>query len=130
AYANVGFMGIPLALAVFGESSLVPALMATLLTACVLFSVAIVIVEVSVQPNPDVRRMAGRLLVQLARNPLLMAPLLAALMSVLGLRLPQAAETFFSLLGSSAAPCALVGLGLFLAQSRSHAGGSLRGLGA
>jgi predicted permease len=36
-YANVGFMGIPLCLLVFGESSIPAAVIATLFTACLLF---------------------------------------------------------------------------------------------
>src|SRR3954464_8755176 len=46
-YSNVGFMGIPLCLLVFGPSSLPAAVIATLFTACVLFLFSIVLIEVS-----------------------------------------------------------------------------------
>jgi hypothetical protein len=44
-YSNVGFMGIPLCLLVFGPGSLPAAVIATLFTACVLFLIAVVIIE-------------------------------------------------------------------------------------
>jgi predicted permease len=52
------------------------------------------------------------------RNPLLVAPFLGALVPASGLSVPPPAETFLKLLGGAASPCALVGLGLFLAQKR------------
>ena len=52
AYANTGFMGIPLCLAALGPASLPPAIIATLLTACVLFAAAIVLIEADLQ-RPD-----------------------------------------------------------------------------
>jgi predicted permease len=64
-------------------------------------------------------RSVGR---SLMRNPLLVAPALGALVPSAGLTVPESAETFLKLLGGAAAPCALVALGLFLAQTR-HAGG-------
>merc|ERR1711879_948990 len=41
AYANTGYVGIPLCLFVLGDAGLEPALIATLIVVCVLFSVAI-----------------------------------------------------------------------------------------
>src|SRR3954470_13555924 len=44
-YSNVGFMGIPMCLLVFGQTSLPAAVIATLFTACVLFLFSIVLIE-------------------------------------------------------------------------------------
>lgn len=44
-YGNAGYMGIPLCLALLGPASLAPAIITTLLTACVLFGVAIALIE-------------------------------------------------------------------------------------
>ncbi len=52
------------------------------------------------------------------RNPLLFAPALGTLVSFSGLTIPAPAETFLKMLGGAASPCALVALGLFLAQPR------------
>jgi malonate transporter and related proteins len=62
----------------------------------------------------------------LVRNPLLVAPALGALVPSAGLAVPDAVATFLKLLGGAAAPCALVALGLFLAQPRQTGGGQGR----
>ncbi len=53
------------------------------------------------------------------RNPLLIAPALGALVPLLGATVPLPVESFLKLLGGSAAPFALVALGLFLARPRT-----------
>lgn len=127
-YANTGFMGFPLALVAFGPEALAPTTVAAILTVCGVFAVAIVLIETGLRreaaasgrsgPRMPVWRSVGR---SLMRNPLLVAPALGALVPSAGLTVPESAETFLKLLGGAAAPCALVALGLFLAQTR-HAG--------
>jgi predicted permease len=123
AYANTGFMGIPLCLAAFGAQSLVPAIIATILTACVLFAGAIVLIETDLGETPDVAATICKVCLSLARNPLLVAPALglgvAVLHGAFGLALPAPALSFTTLLGGAASPCALVTIGLFLAQSQA-----------
>lgn len=129
-YANTGFMGFPLALVAFGPEALAPTTVAAILTVCGVFAVAIVLIETGlrreaaatgrVTARDPVWRSVGRSLV---RNPLLVAPALGALVPSAGLTLPASAETFLKLLGGAAAPCALVALGLFLAQKRRPGGG-------
>jgi predicted permease len=58
----------------------------------------------------------------LARNPLLIAPALGLVVALARGTLPSALIRFTSLLGAAASPCALVTIGLFLAQSRGRAG--------
>jgi malonate transporter len=123
AYANTGFMGIPLCLAALGSGSLVPAIIATILTACVLFAGAIVLIETDMheaQHFGATLRKVGR---SLLRNPLVVSPLLglaAALLHGLAhVPLPALVTRFTALLGGAASPCALVTIGLFLAQSET-----------
>src|SRR3546814_18161280 len=51
-YSNAGFMGIPLCLMLFGEASLPPVIITTLLTACVLFAFSIVLIEIDLLGSP------------------------------------------------------------------------------
>lgn len=120
AYANVGFMGIPLCAAAFGPPSLAAATLTIVLTACVLFAVAIVLVEVGVQTERRPWAVAWRVMRALARNPLLLAPLAGAVVDGSGVVLPDAFERFIDLLGAAASPCALIALGLFLADRRGQ----------
>ncbi|WP_457107812.1 AEC family transporter [Methylobacterium sp. P5_C11] len=128
-YANTGFMGFPLALVAFGPEALAPTTVAAILTVCGVFAVAIVLIETALRREavpsggsgpcrPVWQAVGGSLL----RNPLLVAPALGALVPSMGLTEPDAVETFLKLLGGAAAPCALVALGLFLAQSRRPQG--------
>ena len=128
-YSNTGFMGIPLALAVLGQSSLIPTMIATIITVCVLFAIVIVIVEVSLQSQGHPMQMMIKVLTQLAKNPLLVAPVLGALFMLFNIPVPAPAESFLKLLGAAASPCALVALGLFLAQPKSNTKSSLKGFG-
>lgn len=113
-YANTGFMGFPLALAVAGREGLTPALIATILTVCVVFAVAIALIESGLRTGRR-RDIARRTAGALATNPLLLAPLAGALVPLLGWTLPGPVERYVTLLGDAAAPCALIALGLFLA---------------
>lgn len=58
-----------------------------------------------------------KVLLSLLRNPLL-APVAGLGIGLTGLALPTPVERFASLLGGAASPCALVCIGLFLAQER------------
>jgi predicted permease len=126
-YPNSGFMGIPLCLAVFGHDGLHPAIIAALLTACVLFGLALALIEIGLHQGTGTARALLRVAWTLARNPLLIAPVLGLVLAVAGIPLPGPLLRFTGLLGGAASPCALVTIGLFLAQTRPA--GDVRGGG-
>lgn len=119
-YANTGFLGFPLVLAVVGGSGMAATLVATILTVCVLFAVAIVLIESGLRSAARRRDIAWKTFVALARNPLLVAPVAGALFMATGWPLPEPLDRFLQLLGGAASPCALIALGLFLAGNRSE----------
>lgn len=118
-YANTAYMGFPLFLMLYGQEGLVPVTIASILTVCVLFASAIVLIEFGSHDEPHPLRLAGKVASTLARNPLLVAPVAGTLYNATGLPLPMAAETFLKLLGGAASPAALVVIGLFLAGPRT-----------
>ena len=118
-YANAGFMGIPLCLMLFGDAGLPPVVIATLFTACGLFAFSIVLIEIDLQAAPGVWRTASKVGKALALNPLVIAPVLGLFMAGMQWPLPYAVEQFTTLLGAAASPCALVTIGLFLAEGKS-----------
>jgi malonate transporter len=125
-YANTAYMGFPVLLMLFGNDSLVPVTIASIITVCVLFASAIVLIEVGSHSERHPLRLAGKVLRSLVRNPLLIAPVLGALYGATGLGLPTPAETFLKLLGGAASPLALVVIGLFLAEPRPVAPAEVR----
>ncbi len=116
AYANTGYVGIPLCLFVFGDSGLEPALIATLLVVCVLFAVAVVLIEVGAHTEPTALRAIAKVSLALLKNPLVVSPLLGGLWGASDAQMPQAVDALLSLLGDATTPCALVSLGAFLAH--------------
>jgi len=122
-YANAGYMGIPLCLALFGPDSMAPATFTTLLTASVLFGFAIALIEFDRQQTPNLSLTLLKVGRALLRNPLLAAPLLGLAWAFTGLALPEGVDRYVALLGASASPCALVTIGLFLAQTETSSSG-------
>lgn len=118
AYANTGFIGFPLTVAVLGRDALGPTLIATIITVCLLFGFALILIEVGLQTESRPHHLLARVGGRVVRNPLLVSPALGALLLATGLTLPAPIESFLKLLGAAASPCALVALGLFLGERR------------
>src|SRR5690606_23290632 len=115
-YANAGYMGIPLCLMLFGESSLPAVVIATLLTACGLFAFSIIVIEFDLHAGNGWRRSLRKVGINLLRNPLVSAPLLGLFIALMEWELPSGVLQFTTLLGAAASPCALITIGLFLSQ--------------
>jgi malonate transporter len=116
AYPNTGFMGFPLVLALFGERALPFALIASIITVCVLFGLAITLIEVAKQADRNPWRLGLTVAASLLKNPLILSPLIALFVATCFGSIPKPADVFLKLLSSAASPCALVALGLFLAE--------------
>lgn len=121
-YANTGYMGIPLCLLVFGQDGLEPALIASLLVVCVLFAIAVVCIEVGLQTEKHIGRAIWVVTQALGKNPLVVSPILGGLWAASGFGLPVPLLHFLDMLAAATTPCALVSLGLFLAQKQEVQG--------
>jgi malonate transporter and related proteins len=115
-YSNVGFMGIPMCLLVFGPESAPASIIATLFTACVLFLFAVVVVEADLQKGHNFWATLGKVIPTLLRSPLLIAPVAGLVVGLAGIPVPEPFINFTTLLGGAASPAALICIGLFLAQ--------------
>jgi malonate transporter len=116
-YSNVGFMGIPMCLLVFGPESAPASIIATLFTACVLFLFAIVVIEIDLQKGYSFWS-TGAKVARALFSSLLIAPVAGLAIGLSGLTVPAPFASFTTLLGGAASPAALVCIGLFLAQER------------
>ncbi len=118
AYPNTAYIGLPLGMVLYGVQSRTPVTIATIIVACVLFAGAIVLIEIGVQTERHPAKLAGKVLKSLAKNPLIVSPIAGGLVAAAHVSMPQSAEMFLKLLGEAASPCALISLGLFLAEDR------------
>jgi len=121
AYPNAGFMGLPLCLVAFGPASVPAVVVAMLLTATVLFAISIAIIETDLQTTPSWRRTSAFVARALIRNPLVVSPFAGMAFAAAGIALPAPVLHFTTLLGGAASPCALVAIGMFLAQNSGAA---------
>jgi len=115
-FCNTGYMGIPLCRMAFGDDSLVPGVIAMVITACPQFAIAIALIEMD-RPGQSARAITRRVGSALVRNPLLIAPVAGLAVSVADITLPLAAERFLTILGAAATPCALVATGMMVAET-------------
>jgi predicted permease len=122
-YANSGFIGIPLTVLLLGRDALIPATIATLLTAVLLFAVGIVLLELGVGSAARPLATVGKAARAVGRNPLVLATVAGGLWSASGRVMPEAPHRLLELLAGAAGPCALVSIGALLAQP-APAGGA------
>jgi malonate transporter and related proteins len=118
-FANTGYLGIPLVTVAYGERAALPAALATVATNIVSFAVAIVALELFVNPRPGAVR---RALSGVVRSPLIWPIALAVLLVALGIHIPLPVDRFATLLAAAAGPCALFAIGLFVSQLSIRAG--------
>ncbi len=121
AYPNTAFMGIPLCLIAFGPQALPATVIASFLVICVLMAVAITLIELHAQNGggQGMHKTLGKVGLGLVKNPLITAPVLGVVLALLKIELPAPVDSFTTLLGNAATPCALVTIGLFLAQKQT-----------
>jgi malonate transporter and related proteins len=115
---NTAYVGFPLCMIVFGTASLTLTTIATILITCVLFTTAIVLIEVGLQTERTPHKLGLAVVRSLVRNPLIVSPVAGVLVAGAHVTVPQSAETLLKLLSGATSPCALVSLGLFLAEKR------------
>ena len=115
-YPNTGYIGLPLAFLAYGPPSAAGATIAAVLTTCVLFALAIALLEWDLHRGHAFGATVVKVSKSLLRNPIVLSPILASTITTGWLELPAAADRVIKLLAASAGPCALVAHGLFLAR--------------
>jgi malonate transporter len=118
-FANTGYLGIPLVTVAYGERAALPAALATVATNIVSFALAIVCLELFVNPRPGGVR---RALAGVIRSPLIWPIALAIGLVAIDFKVPLPVERFAVLLAGAAGPCALFAIGLFVSQLSIRAG--------
>jgi len=126
-FSNTGYMGIPLALTAFGADGALPAILATVIHSALLIAIFVTLIETDLSVDGGMGVVAD-VVRALARNPLLLSPLAGIAWAFTGIPLPAPVDTFCTILGAAAGPCALFAIGLFL--SSQSAGGAAREVGS
>lgn len=115
AFSNTGYLGLPLAIALYGEAASVPAVLIFTFDNTVLILLTAVLLEVGRGTGTWLARVAGLLGQLFGRNPLIVAILAALLLATFAVPIPEALRAFTRLLGNAAGPAGLFALGASLA---------------
>ena len=114
-YGNVVMLGIPLALATFGPDAAAPmALILSVNTPLLWIAGTLHMGWADRDADTSLGTLATTLLLDLARNPIILAILAGSLWRLSGLGLHPVPDKVLSLLAQSGVPCALVALGASL----------------
>jgi predicted permease len=111
---NVGFLGIPMLLLLFGEASIGPNML-VLMVDLIVFSSLIVILITGARDGRMSLGILRTIGLGLLRNPMIVSIVLGLAWSAMAWPIPEVANTFLDLLGSAATPGALFAIGASLA---------------
>ncbi|HEX6957611.1 MAG TPA: AEC family transporter [Ferrovibrio sp.] len=114
AFGNVGFMGLPILVTLFGDAAVLPAVLVIVFDHIVLIPLTTAIIEGSSGGHASWYGIFRRVVIGMARNPLIISTFAGLLWGLTGLHLPIPLGALLKLLSDSAAPCALFALGLTL----------------
>lgn len=117
---NLGFLALPLMLAVFGNQAAGPVATAILIDLIILIPLSIALLEISGSGKQNVRwqETAKNTAKGVVFNPFVLAILAGFLLSASGIPLVGPVDRFFEFFGAAAGPTALFALGISLADRR------------
>src|SRR6201984_693414 len=121
---NTGFVALPVLQAIYGHRAVLPAAIATVFVAVVMFPLAVILLEFGQRDahgSPTTPMVTVR---RVVLNPMVLSPLIVMLWSAVGLRMPGPVTAYFGILADALTPCALfaIGLGLSIEGLRANLG--------
>jgi malonate transporter and related proteins len=121
---NTGFVALPVLQAIYGPRAVLPAAIATVFVAVVMFPLAVILLEVGQRDAQGARTPAMVTVRHVVLNPMVISTLIGMILSVSGLRMPGPVTAYFGILADALTPCALfaIGLGLSIDGLRANVG--------
>ena len=121
-FSNTGYMGVPLLLIAYGPAGLPAGIISTVITGVVVMAVATVLIELDGNGDEAVGQLAKNAFAAVIKSPLLLSALAGILWAWSDVPLPAPIVRFCDLMGSTAGPCALFAMGLFMVGKSLTAG--------
>ena len=127
AMTNTGFVALPILHSIYGQPAVLPAAIATVFVAAVMFPASVILLE-SERGSPH--GSSGRSVVlvkQIALNPMVLSTLLGLAWAIAGWPVPAPVAAYLNIFAAALTPCALfaIGLGLSVEAVRSKLAASL-----
>ena len=123
---NTGFVALPVLQAIYGQRAVLPAAIATVFVAVVMFPTTVILLELDQRDARGLRMAPMATVKHIVLNPMLTSTLIGMLWSVLDLHMPGSVVTYLGIFADALTPCALfaIGLGLSIDGLRANIGRS------
>lgn len=109
---NVGYLAIPLLVALIGEAAAAPAMLASVAELTIVAAVAVALAQLDTVDDRQWIRGVRDAVVRAALNPFILSMVLGAAFSAMKWKLPTPADEIVRLLANAAGPCALFAIGV------------------
>ena len=121
---NTGFVALPVLQAIYGPRAVLPAAIATVFVAVVMFPLAVILLELGQRDAQGSQTPVMVTVKHVVLNPMVISTLSGMCWSVFGLRMPVPVTAYFGILADALTPCALfaIGLGLSIDGLRANFG--------
>jgi predicted permease len=119
AMTNTGFVALPILHSLYGQPAVLPAAIATVFVAAVMFPATVILLE-SVDHGAHAGKansaMAGSamLVKQIVLNPMVLSTLIGLAWTITGLPMPAPLAAYMNIFAAALTPCALFAIGLSL----------------
>ena len=123
---NTGFVALPVLQAIYGQHAVLPAAIATVFVAVLMFPTAVILLEFDRRDPRGSRTAPMTVVKRIVLNPMVLSTLIGMLWSVLDLPMPGPVRTYLGIFADALTPCALfaIGLGLSIDGLRANIGRS------
>ena len=119
AMTNTGFVALPILHAIYGQPAVLPAAVATVFVAAVMFPITVILLERDAhKPSAQSAGLAKQILL----NPMVLSTLVGLVWAITGLPIPAPVAAYLNMIAAALTPCALfaIGLGLSVDGLRSN----------
>jgi len=115
-YGNIGYIGLPLTLSVFGPEAAIPAILVFCFDNTMQFVLVPLLMALGKEGPKDVVLILTRIGRLVFLHPFIIATILGVIFVITGIELPQPIDLFLGMLERAAGPCALFALGITISQ--------------
>jgi len=113
AMTNTGFVALPILHSIYGQPAVLPAAVATVFVAAVMFPATVILLE-SEGRGDDGRARPVALMKQIVLNPMVLSTLIGLVWAITGLPMPASLKAYLNIFAAALTPCALFAIGLGL----------------
>jgi malonate transporter len=114
AMTNTGFVALPILHSIYGQPAVLPAAVATVFVAAVMFPLAVVLLEREQGAKLGKELHPLALVKQIVLNPMVLSTLIGLLWAIAGLPIPAPVAAYLNIFAAALTPCALFAIGLGL----------------